>query len=91
MLEHIVQMGPLLVLAGLMAGWLAEAISRAGGYGFIHDIVLGLVGSVVAGMAVWAAGPSHVGMLATFLIGGGSAVLAIGAQRGLWRSARLGT
>lgn len=91
MLEHIVQMGPMLVLAGLLAGWVAEAISRAGSYGFIHDMVLGLVGSTVAGIAVWAAVPSHVGMLATFLIGGGSAALAIAAQRGLWRSARLGT
>jgi len=31
MSEILVQMLPMLVLAGLIAAWLAEAISRAGG------------------------------------------------------------
>jgi hypothetical protein len=47
MTEHIAQMGPMLILAGLVAGWIAEAVSRAGGYGFTTDMVIGLVGSVV--------------------------------------------
>lgn len=29
MFEHIIQMGPMLVLAGLTAGWIADAVSRA--------------------------------------------------------------
>jgi hypothetical protein len=29
MFEHIMQMGPMLVLAGLSAGWVAETVSRA--------------------------------------------------------------
>ncbi|HEV8643900.1 MAG TPA: hypothetical protein VGV13_22765 [Methylomirabilota bacterium] len=91
MLEHIIQMGPMLVLAGLMAGWVAEAVSRAGGYGFTHDMVLGLVGSVVGGGTVWVVISSEAGMLAMFLIGCGGAALAIVAQRRFWRSARLGT
>src|SRR5437867_7034566 len=53
MFEHIVQMGPMLVLAGLIAGWVAEAASRAGGYGFVLDMFLGLIGSVVGGATVW--------------------------------------
>jgi len=28
--EHITQMGPMLILAGLVSGWIAEAVSRAG-------------------------------------------------------------
>jgi hypothetical protein len=32
MTDHIAQMGPMLILAGLVAGWMAEAVSRAGGY-----------------------------------------------------------
>jgi uncharacterized membrane protein YeaQ/YmgE (transglycosylase-associated protein family) len=91
MLDHIVQMGPMLLLAGLTVGWVAEAVSRAGGYGLIHDMVLGVVGSVIGGGTVWVVGSSQAGMLAMFLIGGGGGALAIGAQRGLWRSARLGT
>ena len=53
MFEHSMQMGPILVLAGLIAGWMAEAASRAGGYGFIVDMVLGLIGSMVGGAIVW--------------------------------------
>ena len=91
MFEHIIQLGPMLVLAALIAGWVAEAASRAGGYGFIPDMVVGLVGSVVAGAIVWALTSSDMGMLAMLLIGCGGAALAIAAQRWLWRSALLGT
>ena len=91
MFEHIIQIGPMLVLAGLIAGWVAEAASRAGGYGFIPDMVVGLVGSVVAGAIVWTLTSSNIGMLAMLLIGCGGAALAIAAQRGLWLSALLGT
>jgi uncharacterized membrane protein YeaQ/YmgE (transglycosylase-associated protein family) len=87
MFEHIVQMGPMLVLAGLIAGWVAEAASRAGGYGFVLDMFLGLIGSVVGGATVWGLTSSDMGMLAMLLIGCGGAALAIAAQRGLWRSA----
>jgi len=87
MFEHIVQMGPVLVLAGLMAGWVAEVLSRADGYGFIRDTGLGLVGSVVAGATVWVVISSEAGMLAMFLVGCGGATLAIVAQRRFWRSA----
>ena len=87
MFEHIVQMGPMLVLAGLIAGWVAEAASRAGGYGFIFDMVFGLVGSVVGGAIVWVFISSDIGMLAMLVIGCIGAALAIAAQRRLWRSA----
>ena len=90
MFEHIVQMGPMLVLAGLMAGWMAETVSRAGGYGFIPDVVLGLTGSVVAG-AVWIVVSNHAGMLGMFLVGCAGAALAIVSQRSLWHSTRPGT
>jgi len=91
MFEHIMQMGPMLVLAGLIAGWVAEAGARAGGYGFILDMLIGLIGSVVVGAIVWSLTSSDLGMLAMLLIGCGGAALAIAAQRGLWRSALLGT
>ena len=55
------------------------------------DTFVGLVGSVVAGAIVWALTSSNMGMLATLLIGCGGAALAIAAQRGLRRSAILGT
>jgi uncharacterized membrane protein YeaQ/YmgE (transglycosylase-associated protein family) len=91
MSEHIAHMGPMLILAGLMAGWVAEAVSRADGYGLILDMVLGLIGSVIVGSTVWVLISGDAGMLGMLLIGGAGAALAIVAQRRCWRSARLGT
>jgi uncharacterized membrane protein YeaQ/YmgE (transglycosylase-associated protein family) len=91
MAEHIAQMGPMLILAGLVAGWLAEAVSRPRDYGLIPDMVLGLVGSVAGGAIVWFVISSDAGMVPMFLIECGTAALMIIAQRSVWRSARLGT
>jgi hypothetical protein len=91
MLEHIAQMGPLLVLAGLMAGWTTETVSRAGGYGLIPDLVVGLIGSVFVGGIIWVVVSHELGMLGGFVIGSAGAGLAVIAQRRLWRSTRLGT
>ena len=91
MSEYIVQMGPMLVLAAIATGWTAEALSHAGGYGFIHDMVLGLVGSVLAGVTLWFVIAGHAGMPMTFLVGCAGAILVIAAQRSLWRSRALGT
>jgi uncharacterized membrane protein YeaQ/YmgE (transglycosylase-associated protein family) len=81
----------MLILAGLMAGWVAEAVSRADGYGLILDMVLGLIGSVIVGSTVRVLISGDAGMLGMLLIGGAGAALAIVAQRRCWRSARLGT
>ena len=87
--EHIAQMVPMLILAGLTAGWVAEAVSRAGSYGLIAGMGLGLVGSVLAGGVVWITVSSDGGMVAMLLIGGVGAALAIVAQRRFWRSTQL--
>jgi uncharacterized membrane protein YeaQ/YmgE (transglycosylase-associated protein family) len=88
MAEDIARLGPMLILAGLMAGWLAEAFSRRGGYGFTRDLGLGLAGSAIGGATAWALLPGHPGMVAFILIGGIGAALLILAQRAFWRSAR---
>jgi uncharacterized membrane protein YeaQ/YmgE (transglycosylase-associated protein family) len=85
MFEDIVHLGPMLILAGLMAGWVAEAVAHAGGYGLIPDIALSLVGSALAGTAVWVAVSGDAAMLAMFWIGCGGAALVVVAQRRLWR------
>jgi uncharacterized membrane protein YeaQ/YmgE (transglycosylase-associated protein family) len=91
MAEHVAQMAPMLILAGLAAGWMFEAVSRARGYGLIPDMVLGLVGSVAGGAIVWFVISGDAGMVTMFLIGCAAATLMLIAQRTLWRSARLGT
>ena len=90
MLEHIAQMGPMLILAGLMVGWTVETVSRRGGYGLIADMVVGLIGSVLVGGIIWVVLSNAPGMLGMFVIGCAGAGLAIIAQRSLWRSTRLG-
>jgi uncharacterized membrane protein YeaQ/YmgE (transglycosylase-associated protein family) len=88
MVEQVAQMGPMLIMAGLVAGWMAEAVSRAGGYGLIPDMVLGLVGSVAGGGIISLVSSSEAGMVMMFLIGCAAAALLIVAQRRFWRSAR---
>ena len=46
--EHLMQMGPMLVLAALMMGLLAETVWRAGGNGLLNDMILGLAGTILA-------------------------------------------
>jgi uncharacterized membrane protein YeaQ/YmgE (transglycosylase-associated protein family) len=91
MTEYVAQMVPMLVLAGLVAGWTVETVSRAGGYGLIPDMVAGLIGSVLVGGIIWVVLSHAPGMLGMFVIGCAGAGLAVVAQRRLWRSARLGT
>ena len=85
-MEDVAQMAPMLVLAGLTVGWVAEAARRAGGHGLLGDLILGLVGSLAVGGLFRVAISSDVGMLAMLAIGGVGAALAIMAQRTAWKS-----
>ncbi len=37
------------IIVGLVAGWLAGAVVKGGGYGIIVDIIVGIVGALVGG------------------------------------------
>lgn len=37
------------IIVGLLAGWLAGLFMRGGGYGFLGDIVVGLIGALIGG------------------------------------------
>ena len=37
------------IILGLLAGWLAGKIMRGSGYGFLGDVLLGLLGAVIGG------------------------------------------
>lgn len=88
MSETVVQMGPMLLLGGLIAGWSAEAVARARGYGLIPDLFIGLAGSVLAGAGTSLIAPD-VGMMATLLVGCAGAVVCLVAQRSLWGAGTL--
>ena len=37
------------LVIGAVAGWLAGKVIRGGGYGLVGDIVIGIIGAVIAG------------------------------------------
>lgn len=39
----------IILLVGLVAGWLAGVLVRGGGFGLIGDIVVGILGAFIAG------------------------------------------
>jgi uncharacterized membrane protein YeaQ/YmgE (transglycosylase-associated protein family) len=91
MVEQIAQMGPMLILAGLLAGLTADSVSHDGGYGLIPDMVAGVIGSALVGSVVWIVVSREFGMLGMLTIGCAGAGLAVVAQRRLWRSTRAST
>jgi uncharacterized membrane protein YeaQ/YmgE (transglycosylase-associated protein family) len=46
------------LIVGLIAGFLASAVMRGGGYGFIGDIVIGIVGAFIGGLLTDVIAPS---------------------------------
>ena len=82
--EHLVQMGPVWVLAGLSAGWLAETSMIRRGYGLIVDLGLGVGAGLVGGSVLLAVSGVAAGMFAMFVITFVLATSVIVAQRLWW-------
>lgn len=78
----------MLVLAGLLAGALAEFVLKRGGHGLVWDIGLGLLGSLVGSWIFWVLGVSpQAGMLAVVAVAFAGATIPIVAQRKVWPTA----
>ena len=39
----------IMIIVGIVAGWLAGQIVRGGGFGLVGDLVVGVVGALIAG------------------------------------------
>lgn len=66
------------IIVGLIAGWATGKIMKGGGYGFIADTLLGIVGAVIGGYVAGALGISPTGgMIYTILIAIAGAVLLV--------------
>ena len=39
----------ILIIVGIVAGWLAGQIMRGGGFGLIGDLIVGVLGALIAG------------------------------------------
>ena len=79
-----VVMFPIVVLGGVLAGWLAGFVMERGGYGLKWDIVLGLAGSGVGSWIFWALGASPGAGLAVLVVAFLGAAIPIVAQRQIW-------
>ncbi|HEY7868143.1 MAG TPA: hypothetical protein VIF59_02895 [Methylomirabilota bacterium] len=82
--EHVVQLGPMWVLAGLSAGWLAETSVIRRGYGLIVDMGLGVGAGLVGGGVLLAVSGLPAGMFAMFAVAFVVAAGVILAQRLWW-------
>jgi uncharacterized membrane protein YeaQ/YmgE (transglycosylase-associated protein family) len=85
--EQIVQMGPIWVLAGLSAGWLAEAVMHRRGHGLMIDLTLGVGAGVVGGSVFLASAGPGGGMPGMFVVGFVGAAAVVLSQRLWWPSA----
>jgi uncharacterized membrane protein YeaQ/YmgE (transglycosylase-associated protein family) len=66
------------ILVGLIAGWLTGKLMKGGGYGFVVDVILGIVGAMVGGFIAKAIGISPSGgLIYTILIALGGAVIVV--------------
>lgn len=80
-----VVMFPIMVLAGVLIGWLAGFVMERGGYGLKWDIVLGLAGSAAASWIFWALGASPgAGLAVLAVVAFVGAAIPIVAQRQIW-------
>ena len=60
------------VLIGVVAGWLAGALMKGGGFGLVGNLVLGIIGSIVGGFTFSLLGlsaDSTLGSLITATVG----------------------
>jgi len=86
-MEYVVQMFPMVAIAGLLVAWLAQIAKTNRGYGFLPDMALALAGSVGAGALIATVVSGNAGMIVMFWIGIVGAIIVIVAQRRLWGAA----
>lgn len=80
-----VVMFPIVVLGGVLAGWLVGFVMERGGYGLKWDIVLGLAGSAMGSWIFWALGASPgAGLAVLAVVAFVGAAIPIVAQRQIW-------
>jgi len=66
------------VIIGLVAGWLAGLLVKGGGFGFLGDIVVGIIGAVLGGFLFGLLGLAAYGLI------GGIIVATVGALVFIW-------
>ncbi len=77
----------ILLLIGLIAGWLAGIVMKGGGYGIVGDIIIGILGSLVGGFLFSLLGLGASGFLGSVIVAFIGAVVLIFIMRRLVRVA----
>jgi uncharacterized membrane protein YeaQ/YmgE (transglycosylase-associated protein family) len=65
------------IIVGLVAGWATGKIMKGSGYGFIFDVLLGIVGAVLGGFIAGHLGLGGGGLIYTILIAIAGAILVV--------------
>ena len=56
------------LVVGLVAGFLASAVMRGGGYGIVGDIIVGIIGAFIGGFLVSLLGLGGSGIVWTIIV-----------------------
>jgi uncharacterized membrane protein YeaQ/YmgE (transglycosylase-associated protein family) len=74
------------LLVGLIAGFLASALMRGGGYGLVGDIIIGIVGAFIGGLLMDVLAPgTALGFWGTVLVALIGACILIAILRAISR------
>jgi uncharacterized membrane protein YeaQ/YmgE (transglycosylase-associated protein family) len=65
------------ILIGLCAGWLAGQIMKEGGYGWVGDLIIGVIGAILGGFLLRLVGFASVSLLGELLTATFGAVVLI--------------
>lgn len=73
------------IVVGLIAGWLAGMVMKGGGYGFVGDIIIGIVGGLLGGWIATSflhigAGLNGINVESILVAFAGAVVLLIGMR-----------
>jgi len=67
----------LLLVVGLIAGWLAGKLIRGGGFGLVGDLVVGVLGAFLGGWLFGKLGISAGGLLGSIIVAFVGAVILV--------------
>ena len=74
------------IVIGAVAGWLAGKVVKGGGYGFIGDVIVGIIGAIIGGYLAGALGiAGGGGIIASIVIATIGAIILVVILRMLKR------
>jgi uncharacterized membrane protein YeaQ/YmgE (transglycosylase-associated protein family) len=76
------------LVVGLIAGFLASAVMRGGGYGVVGDIIVGIIGAFIGGFLMSLLGIGGSGILWTVIVAFIGACVLIAILRAVSGSSR---